>query len=71
MISNLAVDATNNKLVGLLVIKQDNHEKKQRRTFDIQSINQTIKKKLDLTVLLIPRLQFPSTKYKSFSHARP
>ena len=36
----------NNKLVGLLVIKQDNHENKHRRTSDIQSINWTIKKKI-------------------------
>ena len=33
----------NNKLVGLLVIKQDNHENKHRRTSDIQSINRTKK----------------------------
>ena len=57
----------NNKLVGLLVIKRDNHENRHQRTSDIQSINWTIKKKLDLTVLLIPRLQFPSTKYKSLA----
>ena len=57
----------NNKLVGLLEIKQDNHENRHRRTFDIQSINWTIKKNLDFTVLLISRLPFPLTKYKSLA----
>ena len=33
----------------------------------IQSINWSIKNKTDLTVLLIPRLSFPSTKYKSLA----
>ena len=33
----------NNKLVGLLVIKRDNHENRHRRKFDIQSINWTKK----------------------------
>ena len=33
----------NNKLAGLLVIKRDNHENRYRRTFDIQSINWTMK----------------------------
>ena len=54
----------NNKLAGLLVIKQDNHENRYRRTSDTQSIKLNSKNKLDLTVLLIPRLSFPSTKYK-------
>jgi hypothetical protein len=29
----------NNKLVGLLVIKRDNHENRHQRTFNIQGIN--------------------------------
>ena len=57
----------NNKLAGLLVIKRDNHENWYRRTFDTQSIKLNSKTKLDLTVLLIPKLLFPSMKYKSLA----
>ena len=57
----------NNKLAGLLVIKRDNHENRCRRTSDTQSIKLNSKNKLDLTVLLILRLLFPSNKYKSLA----
>ena len=57
----------NNKLAGLLVIKLDNHENRYRRTFDAQSIKLNSKTKLDHTVLLIPKLLFPSMKYKSLA----
>ena len=57
----------NNKLAGLLVIKRDNHENRYRRTSDTQSIKLNSKNKLDPIVLLIQRLPFPSTKYKSLA----
>ena len=57
----------NNKIVGLLVIKRDNHENGYRRTSDTQSIKLNSKNKLDLTIFLISRLPFPSTKYKSLA----
>ena len=51
----------NNKLTSLLVIRS------HRRISDTQSIKLNSKNKLDLTVLLIPRLPFLSTKYKSLA----
>ena len=57
----------NNKLTGLLVIKRDNHENGYKRISDTQSIKLNSKNELDLTVFLISRLPFPSTKYKSLA----
>ena len=52
----------NNKLVDLLVIKQDNHEKYSQKNIQYSKYILNNENKLDFTILLILRLLFHSTK---------